>query len=279
VALYNTFLADAWGMPRVQTYENSKSEAAKAYYAAMKAGDTEKAEWILERAEVNGLTEEELSGNFSSIVRNEFNAGNVDAATAERYLIDMAGKDADAAYWQVREWEYTGADEFSKYGSLKTSVASGDRNAATAAYRELVEHGTKEESVAEQLSKLYNSGEATSLLNLQMRSNQLYTSTLKLKADGQAHKDDFDAFITAIVNGSGVASEIRKLKDKGYTTKQIMSAINGAFGKTTDRYGIMQKYNSREAAILLERILDAYEALGLNRKEELAWINENWAME
>lgn len=279
VALYNTFLADAWGQPKIQTYENSKSEAAKAYYAAIKTGDTEKAEWILERAEVNGLTEEELSSNFSSIVRNEFNAGNVDAATAERYLIDMAGKDADAAYWLVREWEYTGADEFSKYGSLKTSVASGDRNAATAAYRELVEHGTKEETVAEQLSKLYNSGEATSLLNLQMRSNQLYTSTLKLKTDGQAHKDDFDAFITAVVNGSGVASEIRKLREKGYTTKQIMSAINGAFGKTTDRYGIMQKYNSREAAILLDRILDAYEALGLNRKEELAWINENWAME
>lgn len=279
VALYNTFLANAWGTPKIQTYENSKSEAAKAYYAAMKANDNERAEWILERAKVNGLTAEDLSSSFTSAIRNDFNAGSIDANAAEEYLVSIAGKEADAAYWLVREWEYTGDGDFSKYSGLKSAVAAGDRNAAAAAYSELVGHGTNEETVAEQLSKLYNSGEATSLLNLQMRSNQLYTSTLKLKADGQVHKDDFDALITAIVNGNGIADEVRKLRTKGYTTSQCMSAINGAFGKTTDRYGIMQKYNSREAALLLERVLDAYEALGLDRREELAWINENWTIE
>ena len=107
-------------------------------------------------------------------------------------------------------------------------------------------------------------------------SDRLYSSTLKLKADKQAHKDDFDGLITAIVNGSGIAAEISSLKAKGYTIKQCMSAINGAFGKSADVYRTLEKYNSRDAGILLNRILDAYEALGLNRQEEIEWIDANW---
>ena len=38
----------------------------------------------------------------------------------------------------------------------------------------------------------------------------------------------------------------------------------------------MAYYNPTEAKILLDRILKAYEAIGLDRNEEIAWINENW---
>jgi hypothetical protein len=40
----------------------------------------------------------------------------------------------------------------------------------------------------------------------------------------------------------------------------------------------MVKNNPKEAAILEERILDAYVALGLNRESERTWIHENWTM-
>lgn len=279
VALYNTFLANAFDMPKVQTYNDSKSTAAGAFYNALRDGDTEKAEWIMNRAEINGIAADALTKKIPELIKEDMQAGKIDADTAQRYMVEYAGKDKNEAYWQLQEWDYSGEENFSKYSELKTAMASGDRNAVNAAYRELAEHGVEEKNISSQLSEMYNSGEATNLLNLQMRSNNLYTSNLKLKADGEKHPDDFDAFITAIVNGSGISAEIDALLRKGYTVKQCMSAINGAFGNSGDRYRILEKYNSRDAGVLLEHILDAYEALGLGREEELAWIESNWIMD
>lgn len=278
VGLYNAFLADAWNTPKVQTYSDSRTTAAEAYYSALRKGDSDKAEWILERAEINGFSSEDITAKIKDFAKADYIAGNIDAETAKEYLISYGGKDADDAYWMLKEWDNSGEENFSKYGDLRDALSSGSRSDATAAYNELVEHGVKKETVNSEITKLYNNGTATNMLNLQLRSNNLYTSTLKLKADGQKHPDDFDAFITAILNGSGVESEISKLRKKGYTTKQLMSAINGAFGSDEARYRKMEQYNSREAAILLDRILDAYEALGLNREDEREWIEENWIM-
>jgi hypothetical protein len=141
----------------------------------------------------------------------------------------------------------------------------------------LLSHGVEEKTVNSELTTMYNNGEATTIMNLQLRSNNLYTSNLKLKTDKEVHKDDFDAFLTAVVNGSGVTNEVNKLYHKGYATNQIMSALNGAFGNSGGKkYQRMVYYNPAEAKILLDRILKAYEAIGLDRNEEIAWINENW---
>lgn len=278
VGLYNTFLADAFDTPKIQTYSDSKSKAAEEFYEALQAGDEEKVEWIMQRAEINGIALPDISDKIATLVKNEFVAGDITEEEATRRLIEYGGKDENEAYWKIQEWGYSGEGNFSKYTGLKDALKSGDRAAANAARDELVEHGASEQAISGQLSEIYNNGEATSILNLQMRSDSLYTSSLKLKADGEAHPDDFDAFITAIVNGGNISGEIDALMDKGYTVKQCMSAINGAFGKSKDTYRIMETNNSSDAGILLDRILDAYEYLGLDRAEEIAWIDANWIM-
>lgn len=278
VGLYNTFLADAFDTPKIQTYSDSKSKAAEEFYEALQAGDEEKVEWIMQRAEINGIALPDISDKIATLVKNEFVAGDITEEEATRRLVEYGGKDENEAYWKIQEWGYSGEGNFSKYTGLKDALKSGDRAAANAARDELVEHGASEQAISGQLSEIYNNGEATSILNLQMRSDSLYTSSLKLKADGEAHPDDFDAFITAIVNGGNISGEIDALMDKGYTVKQCMSAINGAFGKSKDTYRIMETNNSSDAGILLDRILDAYEYLGLDRAEEIAWIDANWIM-
>ena len=279
VGLYNTFCADAWNQPKIQTYSDNKTDAATAYYEAVRDGDTEAADWVLSRAAVNGYSEEDFRSKMKTLIKAEYLEGELDYDTATEYLVTYAGsKDANDAYWLIKGWDNPGEDGFSKYGELRSAIIAGGESDAIAAYEELAQHGTKEETIASQITELYNSGEATTILNLQLRSDRLYTSNQKLKADGQVYKDDFDAFITAIVNGIGIENEVSKLRKRGYTTKQIMNAINGAFGNDGKRYMTMVKYNQREAAILLDRILDAYEAIGLKRNDEIEWIEENWKM-
>lgn len=278
VSAYNTFIAEPLGYKRIQTYTDSASDAASAILRAYLAGDDELAAHYTSIASQHGIEGEKLEKAMNNAARDAFEAGSIDAATAQDILSAYGGKGENDAYWIVREWE-SGEEDYSRYGNLRTALAEGDGSAATAAYHELVEHGVEEKTVLGEISKLYNSGEATNLLNLQLRSNNLYTSTLKLETDGEKHPDDFDGFITAIVNGRGISTEIGKLLEKGYTVKQCMSAINGAFGKSADRYRIMEQYNRSDAATLLNRILDAYEVLGLDRNEEKAWIDANWIME
>lgn len=278
VSAYNTFIAEPLGYKRIQTYTDSASDAASAILRAYLAGDDELAAHYTSIASQHGIEGEKLEKAMNNAARDAFEAGSIDAATAQDILSAYGGKGENDAYWIVREWE-SGEEDYSRYGNLRTALAEGDGSAATAAYHELVEHGAEEKTVLGEISKLYNSGEATNLLNLQLRSNNLYTSTLKLETDGEKHPDDFDGFITAIVNGRGISTEIGKLLEKGYTVKQCMSAINGAFGKSADRYRIMEQYNRSDAATLLNRILDAYEVLGLDRNEEKAWIDANWIME
>ena len=146
-------------------------------------------------------------------------------------------------------------------------------SSASAAIKELSAHGVKPESISNEITKLYNSGEVTTILALQMRPTRLYTPSKPKDT-----KDDFNAFLSAVLAGKGVEAEISKLKSKGYTHQNIMSALNGAFGKSSDRYAIMKKYNPSECRILENRILDAYAALGLNREQERTWIAENWTM-
>lgn len=281
VGLYNTFLADAWKTPKVQTYSDGKATAAGKFYEALRKGDADKAEWVIERAKINGYVPEDFETKIRSLIKDDLQAGNIDTETAMEYLVSYGGsKDANDAYWRIDEWsaEIAEGEQYSKYGELHSAVASGNMSESKKAMRKLTEHGVEEKTVTSELSKIYNNGSATNLTNLQLRSDRLYTSTLKLKADGEAHPDDFDALIGAIVNGSGISGEISKLHQKGYTTKQCMSAINGAFGNSSDRYRVMEKYNAKDAQILLNRILDAYVALGLDRNEERAWIDANWVM-
>lgn len=245
-------------------------------YNAAIAGDDEKFGRVLVELEGNGKDEKGALEEFRTRIKKAYQGGELTEAEATDMLVTYGGKDNDEAFWTMDEWNYNGEGNYSRYADLRTAMKESNASVAKAEIQKLTSHGVEEKTVIGELSTMYNKGEATTILNLQLRSNNLYTSDLKLKTDKEVHKDDFDAFLTAVVNGSGVSNEISRLKQKGYTTKQIMSALNKAFGNDGKRYRRMEYYNPTEARILLDRILKAYEALGLNRNEEIAWINENW---
>lgn len=217
VSLYNNLIAAPMGYTRIQTYADSASDAADAILRAYAAGDNGLVEHYIDMSAKYGVEGDKLENAIKNAAGEAYKAGNIDDLMLQDVLVQYAGKTENEAYWAIQEMGYTGDANFSKYTRLKGALASGDSREAREAYAELTEHGVAEDNVVKQLSALYNSGEATSLLNLQMRSDRLYSTTLKLKADKQAHKDDFDGLITAIVNGSGIAAEISSLKAKGYT--------------------------------------------------------------
>ena len=250
-------------------------------YNAAIAGDDAKFEQVLVELAENGVEEKDARGKFvTERVKDAYKDGEISADEARKLMTTYGGKDNDEAFWAMEEWNYTGEGKYSKYAELRTALKESNASVAKTEIQKLTSHGTKEQTVIDELGTMYNNGEATTIMNLQLRSNNLYSSDLKLKTDKQTHKDDFDAFITAIVSGGNISGEISKLKQKGYTTSQCMSAINGAFGgaegSKTKRYRRMEYYNPKEAKVLLDRILNAYAAIGLDRNEEIAWINENW---
>lgn len=239
-------------------------------------GDDTKYANVLAELQENGVELAEAQEGYRDKLKEAFEDGEIDRDRAIELLTNYGGKNADDAYWMVDKWEYTGEDSYSKYADLKSALAAGDSSKAAAEVEELLNHGVKEETLASQISTLYGKGEATSILALQLRPGRLYTPSVK---EGQEDKkDDFNAFLDAVLAGKGVEEEISKLRSKGYSTNKMMSALSGAFGKSANRYAIMVKYNPAEAKILEERILDAYVALGLNREQERTWIHENWTM-
>lgn len=239
-------------------------------------GDDTKYASVLAELEENGVELADAQEGYRDMLKEAFEDGEIDRNRAIELMTNYGGKSADDAYWAVDKWEYSDEDSYSKYGDLRAALAAGNRTDAEAAVEELLSHGVKEENLASQISTLYGNGEATSILALQLRPGRLYTPSVK---EGQEDKkDDFNAFLDAVLAGKGVEEEISKLRSNGYSTKKMMSALNGAFGKSADRYAIMAKHNPAEAKVLEERILDAYVALGLNREKERTWIHENWTM-
>lgn len=247
-------------------------------YNAAITGDNTKFERVLAELIENGVEDKDAREGFRDQVKDAYKDGSITEDKAMSLLVSHGGKDKDEAFWTMEEWNYSGEGNYNKYADLRTALKESNANAAKAEIQKLTGHGVEEKTVIGELSTMYNNGEATTIMNLQLRSNNLYTSNLKLKTDKEVHKDDFDAFLTAVVNGSGVTNEVNKLYQKGYTTKQIMRALNGAFGNGSNRktYQRMVYYNPSEAKVLLDRILNAYAAIGLDRNEEIAWINENW---
>jgi hypothetical protein len=246
-------------------------------YNAAIAGDDAKFEQVLLELAENGVEEKNAREGFRNQLKDAYEDGNLTEAEAMNLLVSHGGKSKDDAFWTMEKWNYSGEGDYSRYADLRTALKESNASVAKAEIQKLTSHGVEEKTVNGELTTMYNNGEATTIMNLQLRSNNLYTSNLKLKTDKEVHKDDFDAFLTAVVNGSGVTNEVNKLYQKGYATNQIMSALNGAFGNSGGKkYQRMVYYNPAEAKILLDRILKAYEAIGLDRNEEIAWINENW---
>ncbi|MBP3410071.1 MAG: hypothetical protein J6M10_03650 [Clostridia bacterium] len=236
-------------------------------------GDDEKYAEVMDELAKKEVDEEKAQGGYRDELKKAYEDGEVERERALELLEKYGGKSADDAYWLLEKWDYEGEENYSKYTDLRTALAEGNRSDASAAIDELIGHGVKEETLADEISGMYGKGEATTIMALQLRPGRLYTPSKPKES-----KDDFNDFLDAVLAGGDVKGEIKKLRSKGYSTNNIMTALNRAFGQSANRYAIMKKYNPSEAKVLEERVLDAYVALGLPREDERIWIHENWIM-
>lgn len=274
--LVNTIRDIAAGRPF--SFEASAQRSNSTNYSRMLSaslkGNEEKYTQVFAELMAGGMEENDVYSRYRGVLKDAYQDGDVSREQALKLLVSHGGKTEDEAYWLADEWDYEGDGNYSKYGDIRTALAAGNQTEAEAAIAELIEHGTKAESIASEMSKVYNNGESTTILTLQLRPGGLYTPS---KPKGS--EDDFDAYFEALLSGRDTREEVKRLRSLGYTTKNIMTALNNAFGnKQSYRFARMVSYNPTEAAILEERILDAYVVLGLNREKERVWIHENWTM-
>lgn len=248
-------------------------------YNAAIAGDNTKFEQVLAELVENGKDEKDALAEFRTRIKKAYQNGDISEADALELLVSHGGKSKDDAFWTMDEWSYEGDGNYSQYADLRTALENANASVVQTEIQKLTNHGVKEDSVIKEISKAYNNGTATNIVSLQIRSDRLFTNQAKPKGAKKEDKADpnaFDAFIAAVLSGRGLSAEIARLEAQGYKTKNFMTALNQAFGSDDNRYRKMEYYNPSDARILLDRILDAYEAIGKDRNEEIAWINENW---
>ena len=256
VGLYNTFLADAWGTPKIQTYENTKAEGATAYYNAVMSGDTEKADWILHRAEINGLTKESFADKIVTLVQDDYLAGKLNADSAIDALVEHAGKKKEQAAETVGKWQY-GAATGLKYSNLKQDYLDGKISEADVRRYSAEVEGLNEEKIEDRISS-YNYTEATGKTTTAPKYWELaYTHD-----SGGDYKGYADKLLDEIMA-------------TGRSYKQARASIASSLESYYKKDYLAIK-GTPEGDRMLEEILDVYEAIGFPRSYERDYINKNW---
>lgn len=124
VAFYNTIVAEPMGWRRLQTYDNSKSEAAASVLSALTEGDTDKAASIRERAALYGIEEKDLNESLATRVNTAYLKGKVDRDTAESLLTEQAGKRGRQADKVLTKSDYQ-LETGLKHSEMKDNFISG----------------------------------------------------------------------------------------------------------------------------------------------------------
>lgn len=123
VAVYNTFGAEPMGWKRIQTYDNSEKEAAKAIFAAQKAGDDDLAAYYRERFAIYGMDEEKLNKALAKLAEDAYIEGGVSRDFASDMLSESGKSDrkVEKALTQAEYEIETGLE----YGSMKEDFVAG----------------------------------------------------------------------------------------------------------------------------------------------------------
>ena len=242
VSMYNTFLAPAWGTPKLQTYEDNETTAATAYYEAIKAGDTELAEYYRERMDVTGMDMAKVEKKLATLAGDDFVSGGMTEAEARKWLTSEGGYDSEKADTKMRDLNF----------KKETGVNYSDFKSAYVA-------GTISKSEATRLLKKYR----------EYDDNQVYFTLQEW--DGGEDWTKYGNFLDAVDAQGNYAAEGKKLLDHGVDKSDIARAISTAY---KDAY--REIHGTYEGNQLLEYLLDVYEAIGYDRDYERRYITKNW---
>ena len=256
VALYNTFVAEPYGWKRLQTYENTAKDAAKAIYAAALRGDTDMVKFYRERTGMYGIDAEKISKALATLVEADLNAGNIDSAAARRLLTGEAGKTADYAADLINDVEYekaTGLD----FDNLRDDYAAGLLTESQVRSHLAKYGGLDSDEVEDKMSR-YDYYIATGKTTTPPK---YWRIAYAHETGGNYRKLAEDAIVDIIAGGRTEKQARRQIADslESYYKADYLAVEGTPAG---DR--------------MLEDILDVYEAIGFTRDYERNYIAENW---
>lgn len=144
-----------------------------------------------------GVKEETIKTGVRKEVNERFADGKVSKTEAVDFLEDVLGDEAEDAYWTVDEWE-EGGDKYTRFGELYRCI--DERKSTRAAIKELMDHGTKKETIAGEIT-----GEYKQKYKALYKTNKAAAADLKayllttyeqLGYDRSKKSKDIDAWLT-----------------------------------------------------------------------------------
>lgn len=122
--LYNTFAAERMGWRRLQTYDNTESEAAAAILEAKIAGDDEKVKKIRERTAIYHMDDEKIEKSLATRAKDAYLKGLLTKTDADKLMVSdggMRARDADEALTEADYQIATGL----KHSDMKDDFIAG----------------------------------------------------------------------------------------------------------------------------------------------------------
>lgn len=247
VSVWNTFFADKVSRPRIQTYANTKKDAAAAYYEAIGRGDNSRAAFVLERARINGISEDDVSDSLVPLFKDDYVSKAITEGEARRYLENHTSKDDDEIDDYLNKWAYE-RDTGLQYNNMKVDYTSGLLTKAKATELLMKYRG-------------YDADKAYWTI-----SGWEYSKTHDGEEGGK-----MSWFLEAVEKGSGWQARADELLSRGTAKGDIASQITATF-KDTYR----EVYGTAEGDRLREHLLDVYEYIGYDRDYEWNRYMSKW---
>ena len=248
-----------------------------------------------------GYAEKDINSEVKSYIGKLYKNGDLSKSDAQKLLGEYLGIDDEKdLYDTFREWDYAAengsGDGFSLYMDVDAAVEAG--KPIDSIIRELTAHGYKESDIRSEavsyVGKLFLDGKIS-----ETKAGQLYVKYASLDEDGNKPDENdvywklkewkykkanpdaesysrFDSMFTAIDNGANLSASIQEYLEHGYESKDLSSQITREYKK---QFVNLWNSNRGQAEKLLEKLLDAYEALGYSRSKKrediLDWLEES----
>lgn len=248
-----------------------------------------------------GYSEKDINSEVKSYIGKLYKNGDFSKSDAQKLLGEYLGIDDEKELYDTfREWDYAAengsGDGFSLYMDVDAAVEAG--KPIDSIIRELTAHGYKESDIRSEavsyVGKLFLDGKIS-----ETKAGQLYVKYASLDEDGNKPDENdvywklkewkykkanpdaegyprFDSLFTAIDNGANLSASIQEYLEHGYESKDLSSQITREYKK---QFVKLWNSNRGQAEKLLEKLLDAYEALGYSRSKKrediLDWLEES----
>lgn len=296
-AIWNATAAQIQPDWRLETSPTSKTIGYDILYKALQEKDEERVKYILDRLSVNGASDDAITTNLTNRIKADYASGQISAAEAESRLVDMVGKKANDAYFNVQQWKDKVEDdgEYSRFDKLEAAILS---NGSTAeAEKELLDHGYTQKQVdAKKKTLITDAAKDGKITDAQ--ATQMFAKYTDLDKDDAywrlqgAHyekQDDDDSYQKygkledAILTGKGYEAAKAELTSHGVKEADVASKVRSIVTEQVVKQGmtdakamdLLIKYggmDDNEAWIRTQEL--AYQkATGNSTSSDIAMVN------